>query len=402
MAKNKPLDFPCGGVEINIRRTAFLVIALTVLLPSFLGPGLSSAAQKSSSGKTSQKQAISSKLNQINGTLSAQRKRAQEIRKQIEAVTKNLNVIVGRYNAAIEQLERTKAAIQENQARLDEAQERRSQCQEIVNGRVNSIYRHGKVRFLAVLLRVRNFREFLVRLDMLERISQEDIKALTEVKVLEEEIVDRGRTLEEQKLGQREVVAELQGSQRLIQSELTKVSGLLSGVQQEIARLEKEEREARQALARLNRPKSVRSGTAYAAAVKIDGFVFPVGGPHAYTDNFGDYRSGGRTHQGIDIFALRGTPVVAVMDGTIVTAGTQSLGGIVLRLRGRDGHVYSYAHLDGYASGISEGSSVRAGQTIGYVGDTGNAKGGAPHLHFEIHPGGGAAIDPYAILRGAG
>ena len=363
---------------------------------------MSAAAQKSSSGKTSQKQAISSKLNQINGTLSAQRKRAQEIRKQIEAVTKNLNVIVGRYNAAIEQLERTKAAIQENQARLDEAQERRSQCQEIVNGRVNSIYRHGKVRFLAVLLRVRNFREFLVRLDMLERISQEDIKALTEVKVLEEEIVDRGRTLEEQKLRQREVVAELQGSQRLIQSELTKVSGLLSGVQQEIARLEKEEREARQALARLNQPKSVRSGTAYAAAVKIDGFVFPVGGPHAYTDNFGDYRSGGRTHQGIDIFALRGTPVVAAMDGSIITAGTQSLGGIVIRLRGRDGNVYSYAHLDGYASGISEGSSVRAGQTIGYVGDTGNAKGGAPHLHFEIHPGGGAAIDPYAILRGAG
>lgn len=402
MAKNKILDFPRGGVEINVRRTVSLVIAVFALLPSFFGLGLALAAPKSTSSKTSQKQAISNKLNQINSSLSSQRRRAQEIKKQVDGVTKNLNVIVGRYNAAIEQLERTKAAIQENQARLDEAQERRSQCQEIVNGRINSIYRHGKVRFLAVLLRVKNFREFLVRLDMLQRISREDIKALTEVKALEEEIVERGGILEEQKAKEREVVAELRGNQRMIQSELVKVSGLLSGVQGEIARLEKEERETRQALARLNQQRAVRSGTAYAAAVKIDGFVFPVGGPHAYTDNFGDYRSGGRTHQGIDIFALRGTPAVAAMDGTIITAGTQSLGGIVLRLRGKDGSVYSYAHLNGYASGISEGVSVKAGQTIGYVGSTGNAEGGAPHLHFEIHPGGGPAIDPYAILRGAG
>lgn len=240
-----------------------------------------------------------------------------------------------------------------------------------------------------------------MRLEMLKRINKEDIRALTEVKALEEEIIERGKLLEEQKAREREVVADLRTNQRMIQSELVKISGLLSGVQQEIARLEKEEREAKQALARLNQPRAGRSATAY-AAVKIDGFVFPVGGPHAYTDNFGDYRSGGRTHQGVDIFALQGAPVVAVMDGTIITAGTQSLGGIVLRLRGKDGNVYSYAHLNGCAAGISEGSSVRAGETIGYVGSTGNAAGGAPHLHFEVHPGGGAAINPYAILRGAG
>jgi murein DD-endopeptidase MepM/ murein hydrolase activator NlpD len=125
------------------------------------------------------------------------------------------------------------------------------------------------------------------------------------------------------------------------------------------------------------------------------GLACPVDQPRSYSDTYGAPRSGGRVHMGVDILGPIGTPIRAYENGTITRMSSNSLGGITLYLVGDSGgNQYYHAHLSGYASGISPGDEVEAGQHIGYVGDTGNAAG-IPHLHWEVQPGGGANANPY-------
>ncbi|MFT3854323.1 MAG: peptidoglycan DD-metalloendopeptidase family protein [Ilumatobacteraceae bacterium] len=121
------------------------------------------------------------------------------------------------------------------------------------------------------------------------------------------------------------------------------------------------------------------------------GWVCPTGtAAVGFDSTFGAPRSGGRRHEGVDLIGARGTPVLAVVDG--VAVGKQNaLGGTTISLTGVDGNRYYYAHLDGY---VNLGN-VTAGEVIGILGQTGNAIYSVPHLHFEIHPGGGPAVDPY-------
>ena len=127
--------------------------------------------------------------------------------------------------------------------------------------------------------------------------------------------------------------------------------------------------------------------------------VFPVAGANSYTDDFGDARHQGR-HEGNDIMADRGTPLLAVADARVIRLSrTESgLGGISLWLERADGTQYYYAHMTTITDGLAEGSKVAVGQLVGTVGNTGDARYGAAHLHFEIHPGGGSAVNPYQHL----
>ena len=131
----------------------------------------------------------------------------------------------------------------------------------------------------------------------------------------------------------------------------------------------------------------------------VTGMHFPVGDPHDFSDTWHAPRSGGRQHQGVDIFAPSGTDLFAVERGVITGMGTNSLGGIKLWLYGESGTTYYYAHLLAFAPGLRDGAVVDAGTVVGFVGNTGNAISTPSHLHFEIHPGNGPAVNPTPLLQ---
>jgi hypothetical protein len=158
-------------------------------------------------------------------------------------------------------------------------------------------------------------------------------------------------------------------------------------------------------------------GTCTAARTtgKVPPLLFPVVGAVTYQDDFGDPR-GGLRHEGNDLLAAKRAPAVAVEDGTVEYWTTSASAGCMLYLHGESGTTYQYIHLNndrtigndnkgkcvkGTAYAVPDGAAVTAGQQIGYVGDSGDANGIHAHLHFEVHPGGKRAVDPYPYLKKA-
>jgi hypothetical protein len=132
--------------------------------------------------------------------------------------------------------------------------------------------------------------------------------------------------------------------------------------------------------------------------------AFPTGTPCWFGDTWlaprgTDAKGTPRFHEGVDVITATGIPLYAVDDGRITRMNSSPRGGIQLYLTKDDGTYFFYAHLSRYADGLTVGQRVSAGTLVGYVGQTGDAMGSVPHLHFEIHPNGGAAINPYPIVK---
>lgn len=122
----------------------------------------------------------------------------------------------------------------------------------------------------------------------------------------------------------------------------------------------------------------------------------PVDGATTFRDSWGEPRPGGRGHTGVDMIAAIGTPLVAIENGVVYNMNWHYAGGIGLTIAGDSGDSWYYAHLNGYAAGITDGTRVAAGQLVGYVGETGNAAG--PHLHLAHILSSGVYVDPYPVV----
>jgi peptidoglycan LD-endopeptidase LytH len=205
----------------------------------------------------------------------------------------------------------------------------------------------------------------------------------------------RGEALAEQLELATATLAEYQDELALREDEIAEK---VAEAEQDVAALDEKianEKERRAAAARAREADNdggSSGGSAGGGAPVSGGVACPVGQPHSYSDTYGAPRSGGRSHMGVDIMAATGIPVYAYENGTISRLSSNSMGGISLYLTGASGNLYYYTHLSGYVSGISSGQSVSAGDHIAYVGMTGNAP--APHLHWEVMPGGGGNVNP--------
>jgi peptidoglycan LD-endopeptidase LytH len=173
-----------------------------------------------------------------------------------------------------------------------------------------------------------------------------------------------------------------------------------------MAQMQKLERRAKKTVANLGRnfekAKQVADKLAgFNKTVLVGGrFVScPVSPPYSFIDSWGAARSGGRSHKGTDIMNPMGNQVHAYVDGVIGRQNTSALGGISLYLWDDNGNEYYYAHLSRYASRV--GQRVKAGELIAYNGATGNAAWSGPHVHWEYHPGRGAPVNPYPLVKAA-
>ncbi len=305
-----------------------------------------------------------------------------ELKKELEAVKKKTQRAGAAYEKAYWELDETEVALERTEKDIAETETKLVEAQNRLGGRVSGIYRRQNLDVISFLVGSGSFEELVTRADYLARIGDADAEVVAEVKSLRRDLLEDQKRLSAEQKKRAQRTKELRAQRDKLQKELKGVQAEFDQVKSRLAAARAKERGV--------------SSTSYRAVAGSNGLVFPVRGSYYYSNTWGASRSGGRRrHQGTDIMSPHGTPCVAVTSGT-VSSKTGGLGGRVIWLRGDNGVSYYYAHLSSWA--VRSGR-VSAGQVIGYVGSTGNASANAPHLHFEIHPGGGGAVNPYPHLR---
>lgn len=303
----------------------------------------------------------------------ALRARLQELKKKTAAAG-------NAYTKAYWKLDETEVKLSKTNKKIAKTKKELAAAHAKLGSRVHNIYRREELDLLDFLVGSSSFEEFATRMGYLSRIGEADAGAVAEVKALKAKLQTQKKDLQAERKRRSKEVAKLKKQRDAMQKRFAATQAEFAKVQAQL--------DASRAGGKL--PSGV------VGAPGANGMVFPVRGSYYYSDTWGASRSGGRRrHKGTDIMARRGTPVVAAASGT-VRANTNGLGGRCIWLRGNNGWLYYYAHLDKW---IVRSGSVKAGQVLGTVGSTGNASASAPHLHFQMHPGGGAPTNPYPYLR---
>lgn len=313
------------------------------------------------------------------------RQKLEEARRRVTSVKSQYQRIAAEYARQSAAVDQTDVRIAKTRADIARAEERTQALTQELKERVRNAYRTGGLGFFEFLLQARSFRDFSLRLITLQRQSLQDEDLILKLRKERAELEAKQQELRRQRAEHAAQVASLQQQGRRLQISFDQARAL----ERDLAgQLRAEE------IARLFR---VGGGGGSARGLRIPLDRCPVRGPHTFSNDWGAPRGGGsRRHQGNDLMASAGTPIVAPVSGTVTRWRNGGAGGIAMYLWGSDNNEYYFAHNTRNVS--AAGSKVSAGQQIATVGNTGNARGGAPHLHFEIHPGGGGAINPYPSL----
>lgn len=297
----------------------------------------------------------------------------QAAKDRLASLQSELTRLAEEWSQAQTRLATTQARLADTRARVVRLEARLGDLQDRLGMQARLAYESGGTGALTSLLSSGSFAEFSDRMEFMDRISAADADLMVDARVTREQLRREQHSLTSLAAEQAYAVAALQAQKSAIDARLSEVSSLVA--------------QLREQLAEQSRGPVLPGGNPLQTC--------PVPGA-SFTDDFGAPRSGGRTHQGNDLLAPFGTPIHAAQAGRF-TRNYNGLGGIGSIVFADSGDYTYYAHLEGYA-GVPDGAHVAAGTVIGYVGNTGDAQGGPPHLHFEYHPGGGAAVDPYPYL----
>jgi murein DD-endopeptidase MepM/ murein hydrolase activator NlpD len=307
---------------------------------------------------------------------------AAELAAQVKELNSEVAEAGRAYENAYWRLHETELRLERLEGTLAQTEAELSEAERLLSLRAEAMYRRTDDDVISFILGSSSFAEMASRAELWQRIASQDAEIVDDTTRLRNEYEAQISAIERERDAQEAETASLRRQRDSLQSRLSSKQDEYEELQARLEAAIKREAE--------------RNQVTYEPPSSANGMTFPVAGSHYYSDTWGASRSGGRRrHKGTDIMAARGVPCVAVLPGT-VSAKTSGLGGRTIWLTADNGWQFYYAHLDTWT--VTSGR-VSQGQVIGTVGSTGNASYTAPHLHFEIHPGGGAAVNPYPYLR---
>jgi len=365
-------------------RRALTTAALLALLLVALAPGATAAPS-------------------ITGT----RAEVTALGRQVAELDVRIGAAAAANNLAADRLDAAQQSLATTRRELSGARRDLERSRELLAQRLRGIYVNGDPSFVQLLLTSGSLTDAQEAAGLLEGIAQDDATTVATVRERRARLARLERGQADAEAARRRELAATRERREELAVLVEDQRRALAGARARLTRLVKEDRERKARLAALEKARQaaltsipIAGATALTGALPAGDFLFPVAGPTTFTNDWMYPRAGGRVHQGIDLFAARGTPVVAVADGSLFNVGYNGLGGWRLWLRDRAGNGFYYAHLSAYAPVAAEGASVTRGTVVGYVGDSGDARGTPTHLHFEIHPGGGGPVPPYPIVTG--